>query len=254
MSDPVGSASYSNVRVTFRHGGQSGINGTVGVTLYDVSSGTDFCSQDTSISNSSTFTTDTITGCTPSGGWTQTKLNNLGIKFKNLSTANKKMYLSYAKVDYDYTTTFLTNLNIGSCAVVSGTVNIGNCSGLNTQANSPDVNISTAGVVGLTITDSADLGTINSVKIRINHSGDANIDGSLGITLFDQNSSTNFCSKNNTVPNTNTYTLHTMTACTPTGGWTFGKLNNLEVRISNDTNAGHVAYIDYVIVDVNYNA
>ena len=79
MSSPVNAQSYSNVSVTFRHGGQNGINGNLGVTFYDTSSGINFCTQDTSTANTKNFVTDSVIACTPTGGWTQSKLNNLGI-------------------------------------------------------------------------------------------------------------------------------------------------------------------------------
>lgn len=147
-------------------------------------------------------------------------------------------------------------MNVQSCAFVSGNGAIHDCPGTNIFGNTPDVTIGKNAVLGLTMADANQtLNNIHDVKVKFNHSGATGISGQIGITLFDQNSSTAFCGEDTSIANVAypTWKYDTVAACTPTGGWTQTMLDNLEVRIANyDLNNADRTWIDYLEVDVNY--
>jgi hypothetical protein len=104
MSDTVFDGSVNSVTVTVRHSGEAGIGGTVGITLYDTVNSTSLCSEDSTVSNTTTFTTDTITACTPTGDWDYTKLDNLQVRIQNEDNAQPQdAYISFVSVEIDYT-------------------------------------------------------------------------------------------------------------------------------------------------------
>ncbi|MBU0635845.1 hypothetical protein KKE06_02355, partial [Candidatus Micrarchaeota archaeon] len=106
LSDIIFDGSVDSVSVTFRHSGEAGIGGTVGITFYDGLNLAAFCSEDTSISNASSFTTSEVVSCTPVGGWDYAKLDNLQLRVQNKDTGSPDdAYLSYLMVAVEYTPT-----------------------------------------------------------------------------------------------------------------------------------------------------
>lgn len=147
----------------------------------------------------------------------------------------------------------LVDLTVSSCNQVDGTVTVTSCSGLNTSDDDADITLSKNAILGATMSDTAFAGTINSVTITFRHSGASGISGTVGITLYNDVNSTEFCSEDTTTSNTSSYTTDSIIACTPTGGWDTTKLDNLEVRIkNNDTGSPTSMYLSYLIVTIDY--
>ncbi len=142
------------------------------------------------------------------------------------------------------------NLTVENC---TGGTTINSCPGMNTLGTAQDVinNKSTnfnAGMNNGAYTDS-----INSVTFWANHSGASGIDGSVAYTLEDS-AGTDYCAQDTSILNTTSFQLDSDAGCTPTGGWTAAKLNDLNVLIRNtDGGQGQAAYYDYITVTVNYN-
>ncbi|MFH0970474.1 MAG: DUF4215 domain-containing protein [Candidatus Diapherotrites archaeon] len=149
-----------------------------------------------------------------------------------------------------------SSLTVTTCSQELGTVIIANCSGLNTSNDTSDVTIAKNASLGLAWSDTTFSGTISSVTITIRHSGASGISGRVGLILYDgQNSSVSspFCTENTSISNTTSYTTHTITACTPTGGWDTTKLNNLKINVNNnDIGMPQNMFVSYVSVGVTY--
>lgn len=145
-------------------------------------------------------------------------------------------------------------LFVQSCSTISGTVTISDCLGLNTFNSTADVTLAQNGMVGLTISDfNATHSAINNVSVKVRHSGATGITGFLQLHFVDETTGVGYCTSS-VVANTTSYTIHTVTACTPTGGWTDAKLDNLQIRIKNLDGGGtsEDAYVSWVSTTVNY--
>lgn len=105
MSNYDGNGTTINsVSVEFKHGGQNNISGNIGVTFYDAVNGVEYCTENTSTLNTTAYTTSIVGGCTPSGGWDATKVDNLEVRLKNYDIGtSQRMFVSYLKVSVNYT-------------------------------------------------------------------------------------------------------------------------------------------------------
>jgi len=143
------------------------------------------------------------------------------------------------------------NLTVGGC---SGGTLITSCPGLNTLGSAQDVvnNKSTNFNAGMN--DGSYTDSINSVTFYVNHSGESTIDGAVAYTL-ENNAGTDYCAQDTTIQNNPaTFVLDSNPGCTPTGGWTVAKLDDLNVLIRNtDNGQGQAAHYDYITIVVNYN-
>ena len=150
------------------------------------------------------------------------------------------------------------NLTVQNC---TGGTSIVNCSsaarntGMNLFENKADVNNAKNASANFGMDNNSYNNTINSVKVQFRHAGNSGIDGSAGVTL-QNNAGTVYCNQDQNVLN-NTYPYQTgiITACTPTGGWTSAKLDDLNVLIINNDGGGSTTQtLDYLVVIVNYDA
>lgn len=148
-----------------------------------------------------------------------------------------------------------SNMIVQSCAVRSSSGTIFNCLGLNTLDNNTDVSLVKNGIVGLTLSNPTVTGPINFVQATVRHGGQTGIGGTIGVTFWDANASVAFCTQQTfPIPNSVSFVTRNVKACTPSGGWTNTKLNNLELRIQNkDTGGSQNLYLAYVNVNVDYN-
>jgi hypothetical protein len=104
MSDTGFVDTINSVTVTIRHSGEAPITNNLGIVLYDTANSVNYCSEDTTTANTTTYTTDTVTACTPTGGWNTEKLDSLQLRVtNNHSGTPADAYLSYLVVTFDYT-------------------------------------------------------------------------------------------------------------------------------------------------------
>ena len=93
----------NDVDIVIRHGGETGIDGTLAVTIMDETHSTTYCSF--SLTNTDGDVYEVIdtedNGCS----WTPATVNNLGVSFQNLDNGGGNLaYIYYTEVTVDYTT------------------------------------------------------------------------------------------------------------------------------------------------------
>ncbi|MBU0636388.1 hypothetical protein KKE06_05165, partial [Candidatus Micrarchaeota archaeon] len=147
------------------------------------------------------------------------------------------------------------NLTVASCSVVSGPLTIANCTGLNTSDDDTDVAIPKGKVLGTAMSDTSFNGTVNTVTVTFRHSGESGIGGTVGITFYDGTNGTTFCSEGTSTSNVSSFATSEVISCTPAGGWTAAKLDDLQIRVkNNDSGGGQDLFLSYLIVEVDYTA
>lgn len=142
---------------------------------------------------------------------------------------------------------------VQSCVIRSGSGTIFNCLGLNTLDNNTDVSLVKNGIVGLTLSNPTVTGPINFVQATVRHGGQSGISGNMNVTFWDANAGIAFCPPQS-FPNSVSFVTRNVTACTPSGGWSSPKLNNLEIRIQNkDVGSSQNLFLSFLNANVDYN-
>lgn len=103
MNDWTNFGTINSIRLFINTSGAIGIDGTIGITPQNAA-GITYCTVDTNLTNTSSFTLKTIPLCTPSTGWSISKLNDLNITVKNNDTGGASLqFLDFLTIQVSYT-------------------------------------------------------------------------------------------------------------------------------------------------------
>jgi len=105
MADANYNDTINSVIFHINHDGEAGIDGEVAVTLQNAAGTIEYCAKDISILNvSGGFVHDTLTACTPAGGWNKARLDDLNVLVRNEDNGGgNDAYYDYIQIVVNYT-------------------------------------------------------------------------------------------------------------------------------------------------------